>query len=420
MKHAAQTHRLAIAALFAAAAAPSHLVFAQEMPPPARPDPLATERPVTLPPATSPIVTTPTTTTPTTPQLEPAPLPKAMTPSPPPATEAASPTRQTTTRTTTTARTRSPADRAVPARAASSPVQAAAEAPAPSEPAVAPAAEPAPAPQAALPVPPAEPSANRNLLWLIGAGLLALLAAVAAFALLRRRRRVRDEIDERSFEAEPVSAETPVEPVPASAFAPAAAIPLSDRSAAAREAAIEPAHISVADADPNDVEILAASSDPKPGRPWLEFFLRPLRAGTEDGAALVEFALTVGNTGSEPARDVRVSAFMFPSGSTAESEMERMLIEPAAGEAKLALEAGAAARVEGSARLPREALADEVLPVVVADARYRLPDGSEGVMRAAFEIGRAEGGSPAPFPVDDATGLTDDLAARLHGEVERV
>ena len=58
--------------------------------------------------------------------------------------------------------------------------------------------------------------------------------------------------------------------------------------------------------------------------------------------------------------------------------------------------------------------------VVVADARYRLPDGSEGVMRAAFEIGRAEGGSPAPLRADRPSGMTDALAALLDGEVERV
>ena len=428
MKHTAQTHRLATAALFTAALAPFNLVHAQTT----GTDPIATERPVTLPPTSGPVVTTPSTTTPTTTTpststTQPAPLPTATTTAPPPAAEAARPaaTRQTATRRTTTTATRSATARAAPARAASSPAPAAAEAPA-APPAAEPVPPPAPAAQAPLPVPPpAEPTADRNMVWLIGAGLLALLALLGAVLLLRRRRARADAYDETYDEpvlaGEPVAAAEPaIEPMPASAFAPVAAIPLSDRSEAVSEPAIEPARMSVVEADPAEAELLAASSDPQPGRPWLEFFLRPVRAGTDEDSAVVEFALTVGNTGSEPARDVRVSTFMFPAGSAAESEMERRLIEPAPGAAELALGAGDAARVDGEARLPREALEGEVLPVVVADARYRLPDGGEGRMRAAFEIGRAQGEALAPFPIDRATGLTGEVAARLHGEVERV
>jgi hypothetical protein len=58
--------------------------------------------------------------------------------------------------------------------------------------------------------------------------------------------------------------------------------------------------------------------------------------------------------------------------------------------------------------------------VVVADARYTLPDGSEGRTHAAFEIGRSEEGGIAPFPIDRSSGLIENVEARLHGEPERV
>ena len=59
--------------------------------------------------------------------------------------------------------------------------------------------------------------------------------------------------------------------------------------------------------------------------------------------------------------------------------------------------------------------------MVVADARYRLPDGSEGRTHAAFAIGMpSEDEALSPFPTDRASGLRENVEARLHGEPERV
>ena len=60
---------------------------------------------------------------------------------------------------------------------------------------------------------------------------------------------------------------------------------------------------------------------------------------------------------------------------------------------------------------------------MVAEARYRLPDGSEGRTHAAFDIGLPESEDAdglTPFPVDRASGLRENVEARLHGEPERV
>jgi hypothetical protein len=183
------------------------------------------------------------------------------------------------------------------------------------------------------------------------------------------------------------------------------------------EAAVD--HIEVTEPAAADVAALAASAAPSEGRPWLEMLMRPIRAGTTAEDARVEFELTVGNTGSEPARDVRISTFMFPAGTSA-SEMERMLID-APDEATVRqddIAPGEGAKVEAALTLPKSAVPESVLPVVVADARYTLPDGSEGRTRAAFEVGLGGGEQLAPFPTDRASGLIETVEARLHGELE--
>jgi hypothetical protein len=278
------------------------------------------------------------------------------------------------------------------------------------------------------------------------------LLLLGAFALLQMRRHRRRDVDEVYYDEAPVMAEpaydrtleTAPMAVPAmgfgtteveeqrdyerSSFAEAdanlAAAALHEQAAEVAEEPVAVAEeVAVAEADPADVEALAATSAAPDGRPWLEFLMRPVRAGTSKDATVVEFELTVGNTGDAPARDVRISTFMFAAGSAAESEMERMLVDPPADAALAQVEipAGDATRVEASMALPREGLVEgTVLPVVVADARYRLPDGREGRTRASFEVGIPSESGLDPFPTDRTSGLLESVDARLHDEPERV
>lgn len=447
MKQEPHVHRRALWLLLAAAALPATPLLAQDQP---VADPTATIPPVTLP---DPVVTQPVVTQPPASQPLPTvtrtPSPSATTPTP--ITEApAAPERRTTTRTTrtTASRAATPPRAQAPARV-SAPATAAAPAAATAAPAAetaapAPALEAAPAP---LPVP-AETSDSGPSIWMfIIGGALLLLAAFAALQMLRHRRRRAEEPNE-VYQESPMVYEEPA----ALAAAPAAAlaapgiderrtvepVPVVDGSQdvmlasaqlheAAAEAVEEPValaeDLAVAEADPADVEALAASSMAPDGRPWLEFMMRPVRAGTSKDAAVVEFELTVGNTGTVTARDVRISTFMFAAGSAQESEMERMLIDPPADSAVSEgdIGAGDATRVDGSMALPRAGFTDEaVLPVVVADARYRLPDGSEGRTRASFEVGIPSAEGLDPFPMDRTSGLLEGIEARLHGEPERV
>jgi hypothetical protein len=261
--------------------------------------------------------------------------------------------------------------------------------------------------------------------WVAG-GVLFLMAVLVFVGMSRRRRRraEREAYDERVARAWDAFEENRVAPVEdelrdrradeeyvldrraAPAIAPARAASPAERFA-------------VTAPDPADVKTIAASSAPPDGRPWIELLMRPLRAGTDRDDAVVQFALTVGNTGSEPARDVRIATWMVSAGSAQESEMERMLIERphGAGVSAVDIPAGDAARVEGELAMPRNGHDGEILPVVVAEARYRLPDGSEGRTTASFEIGRPAPLAPLPA---DRPGLSEDVVSRLHGEPERV
>ncbi|MBX3561630.1 MAG: hypothetical protein KF780_07415 [Sphingomonas sp.] len=296
-----------------------------------------------------------------------------------------------------------PAQRSATRPRAVAPVERAA--PAPVEPL---AAEPTPFPEVQEPFPvetppvltapepiePAQPVANDAApawAW-IAAGAALLLVLLALFGWRRRRARTEEAYFETPAYAAPVA--------PASE-------PVAPRAA-------------VHGADPGDIAAMAASSQPVAGRPWLEFLMRPVRAGTDADKAVVEFELTVGNTGTVPARDVRISTWMFAAGEGS-TEMERSLIAPNdARRTTATIEPGDGAQVDAAIALPKRELRGKVLPVVVADARYMLPDGSEGRTSASFAVGLPNGEGLEPFAVDLPTGLREDVEARLHGEPQRI
>jgi hypothetical protein len=368
----------AAALLLAAAALPLTPVIAQETDPPAE----ATSPPdatTSIPPpeATTPVQEETTTVAPPT---------EAETAATPPARTRA-PVRTTTRRTTTTRTTRAPATVIVPAPVGVAPV------PVPADTLPPVATTPLPPPVAQTPplevlpeVPPApvtttvetEDSRDSLLPWLL-AGLL-LVGALAFFALRRRRRTdVYDDVRE------------VYEPAPA-AVAPVAAAPI----------------------------VTPVDSVTPAGRPELDLAMRPVRAGVSGSDARVEFELTVGNNGPVAAEDVRISTWMLAAGS---SEAESALIVPRdhADTPPVRIGAGEARTLQASVALPTaEVEGDAVLPVVVADARYRLPDGSEGRTSASFAVGVPDGEELAHFGIDNPSGLHEGVVARPLGEPERV
>lgn len=431
MKQHSNPHRHAIAMLLAAVALPATSSFAQDIQPlpvPAQtvPPPVVTSVPAPAPRVTPPpIVSVAPTPAPVAEAEQPAAAPprrSAERPAPRPRVREVTPTAPVAAATVAAPAAAAPALTPVPAPAA----PAAEIAPQPIEPV-------ATGPVAADPVAtvPAE-TGNAPWLWLVLG--LAVIGAIAGLLAWRRRRETEYEGVEGYFDGEyeePVPAPF-VEPVPDAMTAAAPVVPaaaLHVPAATRPDLVVAETHstdpigeidkVSVGEPDSADIDAMVAASDAPVGRPWLELMMRPMRAGTNRDDAVVEFELTVSNAGDVPARDVRISTWMFAAGSAQESEMEQLLIDPPAG-AKLSevtLAPGDGTRIEAAIALPTDHGVDgSVLPVLVADARYTLPGGGEGRTSASFEIGLARGEAIEGFSTDRPTGMHEDIDARLHAE----
>jgi hypothetical protein len=444
---ARHAHRRAIAAFLAAAALPATALAQETVTPPT----------VLVPSQQAPV-------------LAPAPAPQAQTPTgesrtriAPGVAEAAE---QEARERAATARTERAAARPQPQRA----TRPAARAEAPVRPveATAPAITPEPtapiaaapepsAPAEAIPapvetVPPVEatvtPEAadtNGGSLWLILAAVGLAVAAIAALLMFRRRRDDEVEYEPYPAESEPVT----IQPEPVIAPAPRVADPVAaapifvapryapeiERTAAPVAAENDEPQPSLENAelvtpDPADIKAVLGGAVPQGGRPQLELAMRPTRAGMSRRGAMVEFELTVANAGGLPAEDVRIGAFMLGGNAAAPSEIERLLMHPPADQVMPAerIEPGAGTRLNAAVTLPREQVDAGTLdgdegftPVLVADARYRLPDGSEGRTAAAFTIGRVNGGEHlVPIALQDDPAMYADIEARLHSVPAKV
>jgi hypothetical protein len=371
------------ALLLAAAALPLTPVVAQDTAQPAEAAQTPPDATTSIP---APEATTPVQIEATSP--DPVTEAEAASEAAPARTTTRAPARATTTRRTTTrTTTRVPATVIAPAPVGVAPV------PVPLETLPPVATTPLPPPVAQTPplevlpeTPPApvattvetEDSRDSLLPWLLG-GLL-LLGALAFFALRGRRRAVVHD-NERTYQ-----------PAPAPVVAPVAAAPI-----------VTP------------VETIVPV-----GRPELDLTMRPVRAGVSGADARVEFELTVGNSGPVAAENVRISTWMLAAGS---SEAESALIVPRAhaDTPPVTIGAGESRTMAASVALPTAQVdGDAVLPIVVADARYRLPDGSEGRTSASFAVGVPDGDGLAHFGIDNPSGLHEGVVARPLREPERI
>ncbi len=277
-------------------------------------------------------------------------------------------------------------------------------------------------------------------LALLGVGLIVLVGLLWA---ARRRRAADDEsydepvtYDEPVQEpvAAPVMATPVIAPTVSPAIAPAAIMrgepqflrreprvqpempaPVVDESVSSAAAVAGTGELVAADA--GDIAALTAGDAPVADRPWLEMAMRPLRAGTNVDEAVVEIELTIGNSGSVSADDVRISTFMF-AGAPADDEMDRLLLEHDGEVEAVRIKPGEGRTLEATLAMPRASLNGSVSPVIVADARYSLPDGSEGRTSASFRIGVSDdGGAVTPIPIGRPH-MHDEVTAELFGVPE--
>lgn len=430
------------AALFLGAAFLAVPAFAQDAPQQVTPPPIMTTpapAPAPAPAAQPQVVIQPSApVVQQVPSVEEQQRGAAAADAPAPAERRATATRTTVTRTTTTRTAPAPARQAAPAPAAETPI-------APPSPPVQTAPEPLPPQVEPAPAPDVAPVATDTATttqqasstaiawpWLLG-GIALLVAGLAVFLLARRRRNdeavTTDPVYAEPAYVAPVAAAPIVtrEPIVEPVAAPDAAVivPPADERIDPRVVppAIEPVaseqEAELADASKDDLAGVADATAPVSHRPWIELGLRPVSAGTTEEEAMVDFELTVGNSGDTEARNVRISSFMLADEGES-SEMERMLTERRADTIvpPVSIEPGDGTRVDAHLAVPKGDLGRVFNPVVVAEARYTLPDGSEARTAAAFRIGRPayEGGIGAIGA--SRPHVTDDLAAELYGQPE--
>lgn len=434
----------ALAPLLVATALVSTPVFAQDTTPQTTP----AQPVIVTPPATATVPIPPVTRT--VPDGTPPAASAADEPAAKPAPRAATATRTATrtTRTVTHARTAS-------ARPAPAPAPEAAPVPAPqaaaSEPVAPPAdtAAPAPAPAAAPanePAPPAADTASTQSdstttevpFWAWVAGGIALLAVILGAALAMRGRRREDEYEEPAYvedryvepQPEPVAVAPVIQPVSVAKAEPRKepeylrrAVPVGAAAAAVEPIVAAPDAVEMSTPPADEVAQLTAATAPVAERPWLEFAMRPVRAGTNVDEALVEIELTVGNSGTVPARDVRISTFLLSSDPNG-TEMERLLLSPPADATTdpVTIKPGEGKRIDATLALLKsdmgENLPDTIRPIIVADARYTLEDGSEGRTSASFVVGvTPEEGGPGLEPLElSRASMHENVGAELRGE----
>jgi hypothetical protein len=284
-------------------------------------------------------------------------------------------------------------------------------------------------------------TSRSTLPWLIG-GIVLVIAGFAALMLLLRRRREGQAYAGTAYRA-------PIEPVAEPVAAPVAAAlarapePVIERKERKPLIAPEPAvaafappvvepevrdaqtavataeDVSVQEPEKTDLAGVADGTAPVSRRPWLELGMRPVRAGTNQEEAVVDFELTVGNSGDTAARDVRISTFMLTEAGS-ESEMEKLLTEHRDDSAvpPVTIEPGEGTRIDAHLAAPKDDLGRTFNPVIVAEARYTLPDGSQGRTSAAFRIGCPSETGMRPLAATRPH-LTETVEAELFGTPER-
>ncbi len=180
--------------------------------------------------------------------------------------------------------------------------------------------------------------------------------------------------------------------------------------------------VSVGEADKADIAALSAAADSASGRASLDFALRPIRAGTTEDDAVVEFEVTIINTGDRRAEDVRSFATFTTEGDgTAADHSPDLPIGQA-----LTIEPGEAKKIEATLMLPRAGVNVTTFndrpafqPILVVETRYHSGAGETGRISAAFAIGTSLEGELGHFYLDRRPVMWDEVEAQLHRVLER-
>ena len=261
--------------------------------------------------------------------------------------------------------------------------------------------------------------------------LLALLAAVGAAAWFYRRQRTGyayagTGLDASAFDVSP-------EPVAPTRAQPRVAAPQPRPAPPAPRPAVPDEHVLSGVVSTRlrvapEVKPESKPALPLPGivstrlRPWLDVEFAPLAASFDDQNGVIQFDVTLFNSGSAPARDILLEARLFNAGDDQDEVIAKFFDNPAVyGERIEIVEPLKRMAFRTSAKVPREQMRifeaggrKVWVPLIGFNGLYRW-SGGEGQTSASYLLGRsASGGKMAPFRVDLGARVFNDLDAREH------
>jgi hypothetical protein len=158
-------------------------------------------------------------------------------------------------------------------------------------------------------------------------------------------------------------------------------------------------------------------------RPWLELEVELGRAIVDEQKAAVEFHLTVFNSGSIAARNVRVEASLFNAGPHQDSEIQGFFGAPLGqGDPIEAITPMQRISIDSAVILPREQVQPIewegrllFVPLIAFNALYAWPGGGPGQTSASYLVGKqTDAEKLAPLRLDLGPRLFRNLAVREH------
>lgn len=164
---------------------------------------------------------------------------------------------------------------------------------------------------------------------------------------------------------------------------------------------------------------------PGPVSAPLEIALRPTRAGVNLITATVDAEVTVTNSGSHSAIDIRVGVTLLGGGAAADAALDAIAAQPVqrAAVPPFTLAPGAERRFRAIAALPHEAIEPlEVagrpmfVPLIVVAVQWVEEENQRRVARGfAVGVERVDSAKLAPLWLDVPPRTYDTVAARPHG-----